>query len=108
MEPVRHSIGDPLMKAIVKSSFQSSLITIKENCSSGLSLSFLQDERAEIMKEINNLKTNKTTQSIDISTKLIKENSDILGDFIFENYNNCVSYSIFPKSLKNEIINTSS
>ena len=89
------------MKAIIKSSFHSSIITIKENCSSGLSLSFLQDERAEIMKKINNLKTNKTTQSINISTKLFKENCDIFWDFIFENYNNCVSYSIFPKPLKN-------
>ena len=34
----------------------------------------------------------------------MKENSDIFGDFIFENYNNCVSNSIFPNSLKNAII----
>ena len=56
------------------------------------------------MKEINNLKTNKATQNTDIPTKLIKENSDIFGDFIFRNYNNCVCYSIFPNSLKNAII----
>ena len=56
------------------------------------------------MKEINNLKTNKATQSTDIPTKLIKENSDIFGDFIFGNYNNCVFSSIFPNSLKNAII----
>ena len=52
------------------------------------------------MKEVNNLRTNKATQSTDIPTKPIKENSDIFGDFIFGNYNNCVSYSVFPKSLK--------
>ena len=39
-----------------------------------------------------------------IPTKLIKENFDIFGDFIFGNYNNCVFYSIFPNSLKNVII----
>ena len=55
------------------------------------------------MKEMNTLKTNKATQSTDIPTKLIKENSDIFGDFIF-GYNNCVSNSIFPNSLKNAII----
>ena len=56
------------------------------------------------MKETNNLKTNKATQSIDIPTKIIKKNSGIFGHFIFGNYNNCLSYSIFPKSLKNTII----
>ena len=56
------------------------------------------------MKEINKLKTNKATQSIDIRTKLIQENSDISGDFIFGNCNNCVSYFIFLNSLKNAII----
>ena len=55
------------------------------------------------MKKINNLKTNKATQSTDIPTKLIKENS-IFADFIFGNYNNCISYSIFPNSLKNAMI----
>ena len=51
------------------------------------------------MKEFNNLKTNKATRSTDIPVKLIKKNSDIFGD-----YNNRVSYSVFPSSLKNAII----
>ena len=103
-EPVSHNIGDPLMKAIMKYRFHPSIVAIKKNCNSGLSFSFSQVERHEIMKEINNLKTNKATQSTDIPTKLIKENSDIFGDFIFGNFNNCVSNSIFPNSLKNAII----
>ena len=40
----------------------------------------------------------------DIPTKLIKENSDIFANFIFENFNNCISHSIFPTSMKNAII----
>ena len=101
-----HNIGDPLMKAIMKYRFHPSIVAIKKNCNSGLSFSFSQVERHEIMKEINNLKTNKATQSTDIPTKLIKENSDIFGDFIFGNYNNCVFSSIFPNSLKSAIITT--
>ena len=46
-----------------------------------LSFSLSQVESDKIIKEINNLKTNKATQSTDIPTKLIKENSDIFGDF---------------------------
>ena len=56
------------------------------------------------MKEFNNLKTNKATRSTDILVKLIKKNSDIFGDFVFRDYNNRVSYSVFPSSLKNAII----
>ena len=93
-----------MMKAIMKYRFHPSIVAIKKNCNSGLSFSFSQVERHEIMKEINDLKTNKATQSTDILTKLIKENSDIFGDFVFGNYNNCVSSSIFPNFLKNAII----
>ena len=96
-----HSIGDPLMKAIMKYRFHPSIVAIKKNCNSALSFTFSQVERDEIMKEINNLKTNKATQSTDIPSK---ENSDIFGDFVFGNYNNCVSCSIFLNSLKNAII----
>ena len=98
-EPVSHNIGDPLMKAIMKYRFHPSIVAIKKNCSSSLSFSFSQVDRYEIMKEINNLKTNNN-----IPTNLIKENSVILGDCIFGNYNNCVSSSIFPNFLKNAII----
>ena len=104
MEQVSHSIGDPMMKAIMKYRFHPNIVAIKKNCHSGLSFSFSQIERDGIMKEIKNLKTNKATQSTDIPTKIIKENYDIFGDFIFENYNNCVSNSIFPNSLRNAII----
>ena len=103
-EPVSHNIGDPLMKAIMKYRLHPSIVAIKKNCNSGLSFSFSQVERHKILNEINNLKTNKATQSTDIPTKLIKENSDIFRDFICGNYINCVSSSVFPNLLKNAII----
>ena len=56
------------------------------------------------MKEINNMKTNKATQNTDIPTKLIKENSDIFADFIFENLNDCIAKFLFPSSLKKATI----
>ena len=76
------------------------IVALKKNCNLGLSFNFSQVKHDEIMKEINKLKTNKTTQSTDIPKKLVKENSDIFGDFVFGNYNNCISYSISPNSLK--------
>ena len=89
------------MKAIVKYRLHPSIIPIKEK---SFSFSFSLVERDEIIKEINNLKTNKATQSTDIPTELIKENSDIFGDFIFENFNNSVFYLNFPSPMKNAII----
>ena len=72
-----------------------------KNSNSALSFTFSQVECHEIMEEINNLRANKAAQSTDIPTKLIKENSDIFGDFIFGSFNKCISNSIFPNSLKN-------
>ena len=69
----------------MKYRFHPSIVAIKENCNSGSSFSFSQVERDEIMKEIDNLKTNKVTQSTDLPTKLFKENFDNFGDFIFGN-----------------------
>ena len=43
---------------------------------------------------------NKATQNTDISTKIIKENSDIFGDFIFSNLNCCINTSLNPSLLK--------
>ena len=56
------------------------------------------------LKEISNLKVNKATQGTDIPTKTIKENSDILGEFILSNINSCIDQSTFPSSLKLENI----
>ena len=50
-KPVSHTIGDPLMKAIMKYRFHPSIVAIKKNCNSGLSSSFSQVERHEIMKK---------------------------------------------------------
>ena len=52
------------------------------------------------MERNKNLKANKATQNTDIPTKLIKENSDIFADFIFENLNDSISQSVFPSALK--------
>ena len=57
-----------------------------------------------MMKEINNMKTNKAPPNTDIPINVIKENSDIFADFIFENLNDCIAKSLFPSPLKNAII----
>ena len=46
------------------------------------------------------MKANKATQNTDILTKLIKENSGIFADFIFENLSDSISQSVFLSALK--------
>ena len=92
------------MAAIMKYRSHPSIIAISEKCNSGFCFRFSNVEYSEIIKEINNLKTNKSTQDTDIPTKLIKDNLDIFADFILENLNGCIDESVFPSSLKNAII----
>ena len=61
---------------------------------------FKNVQKEEIPKELNNLNINKATQNTYISTKIIKENSDIFGDFIFSNLNCCINTSSYPSLLK--------
>ena len=103
-EPVSQNIDDPLMKTIIKYRLHPSVIATKEKCVTSFSFSFSQVERDEIIKEISKLKTNKTRQSTDILTKPIKENSDIFGNFNFENFNSSVFYLIFPSPMKNAFV----
>ena len=58
------------MKALIKYRLHTSIITIKEKFVSSFSFRISQVERDKIIKEINNLKTNKATQSTNIITKL--------------------------------------
>ena len=54
----------------------------------------------ETFKNLNNLNVIKATQNTDISTKIMKENSDIFRDFIFPNPNGCINTSLYPSVLK--------
>ena len=62
--------------------------------------SFKNFQKEEILKELNNLNINKAAQNTDIPTKIIKENSDIFGDFIFSNLNCCINTSSYQSLLK--------
>ena len=72
------------MKAITKKGFHPSIVGKKKTCNLGLSFGFSQVERDEVMKEINNLKTNKAMQSTGIPTKRIKENSGIFWNLFLK------------------------
>ena len=94
------NISDPVLQAIVRYRDHPSITAINEKCDASSHFTFPKVSEEDILKEISNLKVNKATQGTDIPTKIIKENSDIFGEFILSNINSCIDQSTFPSSLK--------
>ena len=96
-------ISDPVLKSIVKCRNYPSILKTGEVChgSNAIKFSFSTVQRTQILKEITQLNSSKAGQSTDISTKIIKQNSDIFADFILRSFNQSVANSIFPSNLKN-------
>ena len=89
--------------SIVKYRNHPSILKIGEVChsSNAINFSFFTVQTKQILKEITKLNFPKPGQSTDIPTKIIKQNSDIFPDFILTRFNQSVTNSIFPSSLKN-------
>ena len=58
--------------------------------------SFRKVTYEEILNEFNSLGTSKSTQSEDITFKIIKNNADIFANFILQNFNKCIIDGMFP------------
>ena len=93
-------IGDPVQKAIEKYKNHLSVKAISEKYDKN-TFSFRYVSLDEIKKEINNLSTKKACQDTDIPTKLVQENSDVFAEFIFQNLNYGIEFSVFPANIKN-------
>ena len=57
----------------------------------------------ETLNEINSLDFSKSTQSEDISFKIIKDNADIFANFILQNFNKYIDGK-FPDQLKKQTL----
>ena len=66
--------------------------------------SFLHVDKEEILKEILSLNSSKVIQDTDVPTKIPKDNADIFSDFFLLGFNNSITTSIFPSSVKQAII----
>ena len=96
------NITDPVFCAIQKYEKHPSILKIKEMMgTNNLSFSFKFIDRKKIFNELQKLKSKKACQGSDIPVKIIKENIDIITDFIYNNFNNSLFSSYFPSNLKN-------
>ena len=62
--------------------------------------------RNKIFNELQKLKSKIACQGSDIPVKTIKENINIITNFIYNNFNNSLFSSHFPSDLKNADITT--
>ena len=105
-DPISDSINNPVNKFIVKYCNHPSILKIGEVCNrKQCSLfSFSHVDKEEILKEILSLDSTKASQDTCIPTKIIKDNTDIFSDFLLSGFNNSITTSIFPSSLKQAIL----
>ena len=75
-------------------------MTIRNRFDENSIVSFKENEKTEVIKEIKNLDIKKVSLSSNIPTKIIKEFDDLLATFITENFNLCLNKGEFPETLK--------
>ena len=66
-----------------------------------MSFSFSFVTKETILNELCKLNPKKACQESDIPVKIIKENLDIVSNFVYNNFNNSLLSSNFPSNLKN-------
>ena len=97
-EPLAN-ISHPIFKAILKYRNHPNIVAIK-NLNKGSRFDFCRVSVQDVVKEINKLSTRKATQHIDLPVKILKENSDIFGNYICDFFNDCVDRGDSPSILK--------
>ena len=63
--------------------------------------SFSNVSVADVKREIRKLDPRKAAEYINISVRVLKQNSDIFSNYICDFFNECVDKGVFPSFLKN-------
>ena len=101
------NLFDPILKVIKKYSAHPSILSIKEKMNNNV-FSFQNVSYEEILNGINNVDISKSTQSEDISFKIIKDNADIFAIFVIQKFHQCITDEKFPDQLKKQTLIMSS
>ena len=99
-DPISNDINDPVQKSILKYKDQPSIKSVEKNAQLNSLFKFLNVEKREILHEVVNLDASKLWQETDVPTKIIKENTDVLSDFIHLAINMTINKKEFPSFLK--------
>ena len=93
-------VNDPTLRAIMKYRNHPSVLRILNKYKNNSIFTFSHVTKEQVLKEVGNLDTSKSSQDTDISTKVIKQNLDIFASFICQTFNNMVDSSTFLAALK--------
>ena len=85
-DSLANSISYPIFKVILKYRNHPSIVAIK-NLNKGSRFDFSRVSVQDVVKEIKKLSTRKATQYTDLPVKILKENSDIFGNYICDFFN---------------------
>ena len=101
-DPIVNNISDPILKVILSYKNNPSILTIEEVCKKlhKFSFSFSQVGKKDMLEEIQRLDIKKAAQESDIPFRIIKEDSDLFGEYLLSTYNNAIDKSYFPTGLK--------
>ena len=93
------NIFHPIFKVILKYKNHPSIVAIK-NLDTSSRFDFCRVCVQDVVKEIKKLSTRKATQYTDLPVKILKENSDIFGNYICDFFNDCVDRGDFRSIFK--------
>ena len=89
-----------MFRAILKYANHPSTIATKDLNNTSM-FSFSNTFVADVKKEIWKLDPRKVTQNTDIPVAILKQNSDVFGNYICDFFNECVDKGVFLYILKN-------
>ena len=95
-DPISNDVSDPALKSILKYKDHPSIKAIEKIAKPNSLFKFSDVEKRKILHEIVNLDASKSCQDTDVPTIIIKENADILADFIHPTINTTINKSEFP------------
>ena len=98
-DSLANNISHPIFRAIFKYRNHPSIVAIK-NLNKGSRFDFCRVGVQDVVKEIKKLSARKATQYTDLPIIILKENSDIFGNYICNFFNDCVGRLVFPPILK--------
>ena len=85
----------------VRYSDRPSILAMKNKCTElNSTISFKKVGKEQISTAIKLLDSKKVSKSNDIPLRIIKEFSDIFGDFLAKNFDECLDKGFFPDKLK--------
>ena len=81
---------DPVLNAINKYRYHSSIVMINSKIKQEIIFSFTTVQYDDVLKNSKNLNVSKASQQIDIQTRILIENSEYFSLYFHKNINYCL------------------